>query len=82
MERKFIQILKTKYPGEAKHLEIVYNEYETESKRFIKFSNTRWKGLKEFGEYLASGEVKNIKVTGVSPDCYVTYTVNKTMEFI
>lgn len=72
-------MIKSKYPGESKHLEVVYGEYEQEGRRFIKFSNTKWKNLKEFGEYLASGEVKNIKITGIPPDCYITYTVNKTM---
>ena len=39
-----LQMLKLKYPGEAKNMEDLYEEY-AEDKHAIKFNHTRWKDL-------------------------------------
>ena len=72
-------MIKTKYPGEPKYLQELYNEL-IEEKKFLKFNQTQWKNLAEFGTYLQT--VKNIQVVGAPPNCKVVYLVNKTKDFI
>lgn len=78
-EGRFIQLIKTKYPGEPKYLEELYNEL-IEEKKFLKFNHTQWKNLAEFGQHLQN--VKNLQVIGNPPNCKVVYIVNKTKDFI
>jgi hypothetical protein len=72
-------MLKVKYPGEAKDMEEIYEEY-AEDKHHIKFNFTKWKDLAEFVEHLRS--LKNIKVTGKLPYCKITYMVSKASDFM
>lgn len=72
-------MLKTKYPGEPKYLEELYNEL-IEEKKFLKFNHTEWKTLTEFGQHLQT--VKNLQVIGTPPNCKVVYVVHKTKDFI
>lgn len=72
-------MLKTKYPGEPKYLEALYEEY-AEEKRHVKLNQTQWRNVTQFGEHLKS--VRNIQVIGNPPDCKVVYLVNNTSEFI
>ncbi len=72
-------MLKTKYPGEPKYLEELYNQL-IEEKKFLKFNHTQWKNLAQFGTHLQG--IKNIQVIGTPPNCKVVYIVNKTKDFI
>jgi hypothetical protein len=78
-EWRFIQLIKTKYPGEPRYLEELYNEL-IEEKKFLKFNHTQWKNLAEFGHFLQN--VKNVQVVGNPPNCKVVYTVHKTKDFM
>ena len=74
-----MQLIKTKYPGEPKYLEELFNEL-IEEKKFLKFNHTEWKTLADFGQHLAS--VRNVRVLGTPPNCKIVYNVSKTRDFI
>ena len=80
LETRIVQMLKVKYPGEAKDAEEIYEEY-AEDKYHVKFNHTYWKNLEEFIEYLKVN-VKNVKVTGKFPSCKLMYTMSKANEFM
>lgn len=80
LENRIVQILKTKYPGEPKDIEDIYEEY-AEDKHHVKFNYTRWKDLAEFVQHLKTN-VKNLKVEGNLPFCNVTYVVSKSGDFM
>ena len=78
LEGKFIQILKVKFPGEAKKVNDLWEDYSKE-KYHIEFRRTQWKNLEEFVEHLKAN--KTLAVTGTFPNCKITYLVSKASDF-